>query len=194
MRENYLYEKISNIFEKIDFTEKKIELMYLAAKEKIGFDNKYDNQVLTTLQRQLEGLRKKESLLLDTFLAQQISKELYDVKVLNLQNERISISNQINERKLNEPFSVLEQTKKVFLDASRAKKEFLAGDDFKKRNILENLCWNLSMKEKNIHKVSLKTRYDIMFKAPKKGDILTLLADSSWNPVVPCPARRFNLF
>jgi transcriptional antiterminator len=68
----------------------------------------------------------------------------------------------------------LEPTKNVFLEASRAKKEFLDGDDFKKRNILENLCWNLSIKEKNIHTVSLKSPFDIMFKADKNADFTTM--------------------
>lgn len=174
MRENYLYEKISVIFDEIAFSERKIELMYQAAKERSGDDAAYSDQVLQTLQTQLNALKTKESLLLDTFLAGQISKELYDGKILALHNEKILIEKQIQETKSKQPANVLEPTKKVFLEANRAKKEFLDGDDFKRRNILENLCWNLSIKEKNIHTVSLKSPFDIMLKTPKNADFKTM--------------------
>ncbi|MGB2580464.1 MAG: hypothetical protein WBC83_02115, partial [Minisyncoccia bacterium] len=63
----------------------------------------------------------------------------------------------------------------AFLTASRASKEFLEGNDLKKRNILESLCWNLSLKEKNIHTVSLKSPFDIMAKASKNDGLCTKL-------------------
>ena len=94
--------------------------------------------------------------------------------MLGLHNDKILIEKQIQEAKSKQPANVLEPTKKVFLEASRAKKEFLDGDDLKKRNILENLCWNLSIKEKNIHTVSLKSPFDIMFKMDKNADFKTL--------------------
>lgn len=169
MRETYLYEKVAVIFDGIAFSERKIELMYQAAKEESQSKNIYSEQILDTLQTQLEGLKTKESLLLDTFLAQQITKDLYDSKIITLHNDRISLEMQIHETKAKQPLCVLEPTKKVFLEASRAKKEFLDGDDFKKRKVLENLCWNLSIKEKNIHTISLKSPFDIMFKMPKNA-------------------------
>jgi site-specific DNA recombinase len=181
MRENYLYEKVSKIFDDIHFSETKIELMYKAAKERLEFDNNYNEKIFTTLTLQLESLATKESLLLDTYTEQQIGKELFDSKMLIIQNERVTIAKQIKEAKTKEPASVLEPTKKVFLEASRAAKEFLDGDDQKKRNILENLCWNLSVKEKNIQTVSLKSPFDIMLKAPKNGDTSTLLPDLESN-------------
>lgn len=176
MRETYLYEKVSEILDTVVFTERKIELMYQAAKEKIETDTGYSDHILKSLQTQLEGLRTKESLLLDTFLAEQISKELYDSRVLSFHNERIALTKQLKDAEHNQPALLLEPTKKVFLEASRAKNEFLEGNDTKKRNVLENLCWNLSLKEKTIHTVSLKSPYDVMRKAPKSGDISTLLA------------------
>ncbi len=174
MREIYLYDKVSDILNGIAFSERKIELMYKAAKSESHSNNIYSEQILNTLQTQLNSLKTKESLLLDTFLAQQITKDLYDAKILALHNERISIEKQIQETKSKQPVNVLEPTKKVFLEASRAKNEFLDGDDFKKRKVLENLCWNLSIKEKNIYTASLKSPFDLMIKTPKNADFTTL--------------------
>ena len=182
MRETYLYDKVSDVLQKLDFTEQKIEVMYQAAKEKLEFNSGYNEKILTTLQSHLDALKTKESVLLDTLLAEQITKELYDTKTLDLYNQRISLTKQIQETKSKQPACVLEPTKNLFLEASRAKKEFMTGDDFKKRNVLEKLCWNLSLKEKNIHTASLKFPYDIMFKADKNAPISMLLGDRDSNP------------
>ena len=175
MRETYLYEKVSAVLESVHFSETKIEIMYQAARERLEADNTYSTQAITTLQIQLKSLETKESLLLDTFLAEQITKDLYDAKILALRNDRVQISKQLKEAESRQPVVLLEPTKNAFLTASRASKEFLEGDDLKKRNILESLCWNLSLKEKNIHTVSLKSPFDIMSKASKNDGLCTKL-------------------
>ena len=176
MRETYLYSIFANVLGNLAFSERKIELMYKAAKEKVGIDSEYFDTALATLQNTLDGLKTREAKLLDTFLVEQISKELYDQKVLDTQNERISLNKQIQELKNKQPASMLEPTKEIFLQGSRAMKEFLDGDDFKKRNILENLCWNLSFKEKNVAQLKLKSPFDVLYKAPKNGTLHEMLA------------------
>ena len=182
LREEYLYTIFSNILGTLAFTERKIELMYQAAKQRDCDKTKYIDQALNTLTNQLESLKEKESKLLDTFLAEQISKELYDQKSLHLQNERVSITKQINELKKKQPAFTLEPIKEVFLQGSRAKKEFLDGNDYKKRKVVESLLWNLSMKERNVAQVSLKNTYALISKAPKNAGISTLLGDRDSNP------------
>ena len=181
LRENTLYQSIAEILGSLDFTERKIELMYQAAKARSGGDTEYVQKALETLQTQLESLKTKEMKLLDAFLAEQIPKELYDQKTLELQNERISTMRQLRETKSKQTVSTLEPVKEVFLRASRAKKEFLEGDDTKKHTILQSLLWNLSLKDKIMASVSLKSPYDIMSKAPKNGGFSTKLRDLDSN-------------
>ncbi len=182
MREIYLYEIFGNILDKIAFSEKKVELMYEASKERLDMDSGYITKAIDTLRESLESLKSRESRLLDTFLAEQISKELYDERILLLRNEEVSLKKQIKDLEAKTPASMLEPTKKVFLQASRAKKEFLEGDDFKKREILENLCWNLSFKNKTVAQLKLKSPFDIMLKAPKNGSFQDLLPTRESNP------------
>ena len=99
MREIYLYDKVSVILDGVAFSESKINLMYEAAKEKLNHDTGYVEQTLKALETQLNALKTKESLLLDTFLAQQITKELYDDRMLSLHNERVSITNRFKTQK-----------------------------------------------------------------------------------------------
>lgn len=181
MREKYLYEVFADVLENVAFSEKKIELMYRAAKEQSGLDSEYFDTALASLQTELNALKTKESKLLDTFLVEQISKEMYDERILVLRNDKVALNKQIRELQSKTPVFMLEPVKKIFLDASRARLEFLQGDDSKKRNILENLCWNLSIKNKSVAQVKLKSPYDVLFKAPKTGSISMLLPDLESN-------------
>jgi site-specific DNA recombinase len=177
LREKDLYLKTSKIFKKLYFSERKIELMYKASKEKLNLNADYSKSVLDTLQLSLESLKAKESTLLDTYLAQQITKELYDQKVLEITNDRTIIKKQIEEAEKRQPAFTLEPVKKVFLDASVSAKQFLDGDDAKKRKIIENLLWNFSIKDKNIVNYQFKSPYDILAKAPKNGSLTSMLTD-----------------
>ncbi|MFA6158348.1 MAG: recombinase family protein [Candidatus Paceibacterota bacterium] len=178
LREVKLYSVLSEIFGHLDFTERKIELMYQSAKERTGIDSTYSERIIDGLQTSLESLKPKESRILDTFLAEQISKELYDQKSLAMQNERIALTKQLKEAQSKQTAVALEPIKEVFLTASRAKKEFLDGDDAKKHTILKNLLWNLSIKDKKVASLKLKDVFEVMRKAPKTDDISTLLAFS----------------
>ncbi len=174
MRETYLDEKVAEILTPLQFSEQKIDLMYRAAKEKIDADSEYLNRSLDMLLKQLESLKTKESKLLDTFLADQISKEIYDIKILEIHNNRISLEKQINDMKSKQAVSTLEPIKKIFTQGSRAVADYLKAPDYEKRNIISELLWNLSVKDRKIAQVSYRSPYDILAKAPKNGDIFTL--------------------
>jgi len=70
--------------------------------------------------------------------------------------------------------STLEPTKEIFLRASRARKEFIAGDDTKKRDIVETILWNLSMKEQKMANYKFKSPYFTISKLPKNPSFLEL--------------------
>lgn len=175
IRENYLYKAVANILGNLHIPERKIELMYQSAKERSNFDNGYIEQVLDNLCKELESLTTKESKLLDIFLAEQISKELYDQRVLELHNNQISLKKQIKDLQNKQPAFTLEPIKNIFIQGSRSRKEFLGGDNAKKREVVQNLLWNLSIKNKNIVNIQYKNVFEIIAKAPKNGLILDML-------------------
>jgi site-specific DNA recombinase len=185
MRSEYLHETVANLLESLHIREEKIEIMYEAAKEKAGADSAYLDSALSSLQTRLESLTPKENKLLDTFLDNQISKEIYDAKVLELRNDRVSTQKQINDLKAKQPVFTLEPTKEVFLRGSRAKSEFMDADDVKKQDIISKLLWNLSIKNKTVAEVSYKSPYDILAKIPKNADILQLRREWDLNPRFP---------
>lgn len=176
MREKDLYKVVANIFDEVKFDEEAIEIMYESAKEKTDIDTSYLDSTLKTLGDSLNSLKTKESRLLDTFLAEQISKEIYDEKILQIYNDRVSLNKQITDtkKKYGAGVSTLEPTKKLFLRASRAKKEFLDKDDYGKREIIEKMVWNLSFKNQIMAQQQFKSPYDLLAKTPKNADFETM--------------------
>lgn len=176
IRENYLYEKVSEQLGKVIFSERKIELMYKAAQERNGGNAEYITKAIDTLQKELGSLKTRESKLLDTFLAEQITKDLYDKKALEIFNEKASTEKQIKELKLKQPAFTLEPIKNLFLQANKAQKEFLDGNSEKKHEVVKNLLWNLSLKDKNIVNTQYKKPFDVMASVPKNASFRTLCA------------------
>ena len=91
IREIYLYEVITDILKNLHISDRKIELMYKSAMERSNSDNIYTKEALNSLQKEIESLKTKESKLLDIFLDEQISKEIYDHRVLELSNNQVAI-------------------------------------------------------------------------------------------------------
>lgn len=175
LRENYLYEKVAELLESLVISDRKIELMYKAAQERSVNDSDYILKAIDTLQKALESLVTKESRLLDTYLAEQISKELYDRRILELQNEKTILKKQIKDLETRKPVFTLERIKNVFIQANTSRNEFLDGDDFKKREVIKSLLWNATIKDKNILTVQYKSPFDVIQKRPKNGSISQLL-------------------
>ena len=69
----------------------------------------------------------------------------------------------------------MEPIKNIFKQSSISSKEFLDGDDIKKREVVKNLLWNLTIKDKNIVNIQYKSPFDIIAKMPKNGSILQML-------------------
>lgn len=179
MREEALYPLVGRILETLHFDEELVEIMYEAAHERASMNFGYTEDITKGIQNSLESLKMKEARLLDSYLAEQIGQELYESKITEIGNERITLEQQLERIQLGSgsPQSTLEPIKKVFLEASRATKEFLEGDDFEKGLKLQNLLWNLSFKNGNIVSYQFKKEFEMIAKSPKTGDLATLLRD-----------------
>jgi hypothetical protein len=151
--------------------------MYRAAQAQVAKTGGESEQIVESLELRLNALPARESRLLDAFVGEQITQELYDQKAASLKHERIDLTNQLENAKSSQPVFTLEPTKQVFLQGSRATSEFLEADEMKKRSILENLLGNLSIENGKVAQVQYKSPYHLLATAPKNGSILTMLRD-----------------
>ena len=176
MREEYITEKLANQFADIAFDEELIEMMYEAAKQKIGISNNRIEQLTGGLLNELNLLKERESRLTDGFASGSIRTDLYDDKIRELNNSRIELERQLNQVK-NKPESsiaTLERTKEVFLEAKNAKNQFLMAKDSKRHQMLNTLLWNAWFQNKEIQEIQYKKPYSLMASTPKNADFLLM--------------------
>lgn len=167
LREETLYPIVAQILTNLAFSQRKIELTYKATKERRDLPNSYNIEVLEKLKKDLVNISTKESKLLDAFLDNNITKEVYDLKVIQLQNERVSVKVEISKQESLEPVDTLEPVKKIFEQGITMHNDFIAGDDFKKHEILKTVLWNLSIKGQEIITRQYKSPYQAIANSPK---------------------------
>jgi site-specific DNA recombinase len=177
IRSEVLEKQVGGIFEKIHFDERIINIMYKSAKEKTERSSGHLQAAVNHLQERLNSSQEKQRKLLESYLAKQTPEALYSQKITELHNDEISIQAELKvaRQKLEQGFSTLEPIKDIFLRAHRAKKEFLEGDDYKKREMLEIVLWNLTVKNKKVEQYQLKKPYQRLLKRPKRETISNLL-------------------
>ena len=177
LRADNIYEMIVEKFKEIPFDKEMVEIMYQAKLEKAEKSGEQKEMVISNIAKQLELVKMKQAKLLDSYLAELVSEEAYKAKISLLNNEAVALQNQKRQVEakcgLNSKVT-LEQTKKAFLRATYAEKDFLQGDDVKKREMSEILLWNLSFENCKLAKFELKMPYQLMAQAPKN------MTNSQW--------------
>jgi hypothetical protein len=96
-RAEVLNEKFADKFKELQFDEAQIEMMYKAAIE----ENKQDNELLETSRQNILQSQKQLSdrrlRLEDTYLDGSMTKDRYDVRILELDNQEVDLSKQLTE-------------------------------------------------------------------------------------------------
>jgi len=75
----------------------------------------------------------------------------------------------------------LELTKEVFLTCSRAVLEFENAKPDRKREIINSLLWNCTIKDKKVLETKYKRPFSALATTPKNGSLTELLAVGVWN-------------
>ena len=187
LRQEKIEELMSDIFFKLQFDQELVEIAYLAAKEKLKQQDTFLDASIQNLLNQANLIKQRQDKLLDSYLSELIPKAVYEEKMAQLNNDRVSLETQLKnlQQKEKEGQSTLERAKNIFLKASLAKKEFLNSDDLKKRKIIETLLWNLSIKNQEISSFKLKMPYQLLVEAPLERDFSMMLPgpDSNRRPI-----------
>ena len=175
LREKSINDMVAEILSNLAFSPRKVELAYQAAKLRAESQNTYNTSVLDKLVEELQAIPRKEKMLLDTYLAEQISKEMYDAKILDLKNQKTVLEADKKLQESRQPLITLEPVKNIFLDGITRQKEFIEANDEKKRRIVEKVLWNLSIKDKKIITAQYKSPYQLLANSPKNLTISQLL-------------------
>ena len=165
---------LASIFKKIHFDEEFIELCYEADREKSKKDGGFFETMKANLEKRRKELAGQEMRLLDIQLAGKYAGETVDAKLETFNKETAEIQQRLKELEKQNPETMtrtLEQVKKVFLSASGAEKDFIEGDDVKKRQVLETVLLNATIVQGELASYRLKQPYRILEKAGGTADI-----------------------
>ena len=176
LRQEKVEQLLAETLSRLNFNPEMVEIMYQAAKEKLGQRKNYQEEAKRTLQQELNLVAGKRERLLDGYCSGIVLKDAYTQKESLLQKEEADLKTQILKirRKTQKAVSTLEQTKKVFLTASKAQKEFLRANEKEKRKTLQNLLWNVSLENQELASVSFKREFQLIADEPNKDDFLKL--------------------
>lgn len=185
LKEEYVSEELSKVFNEVKFDKRLINLCYKAKMEELEANDDYLVKVQDNLKQRLDTITKRKNNLLDLFIDNKIDKDIYDNKNNLLNNEEIEIKKELSEIKGkvgNKGKETLEQIKNVFLYPIHREKTFLEAKDEKKEKVIKTLLWNASFENKKIANFSFKEPYNILSKVSNKSDFSQLLGDRDSNP------------
>jgi len=172
-----------NEFNKLEIDEELIEIMYQAARERHENGSYNEQTTIDGINLQLHQMNQRERKLLHSFTTSLIDEDLYTEEAQKLGTEKKTLEAKLRNYIANAHtgLTTLELTKEVFLSCNRTVSEFKTADPDKKRNIVNSLLWNFSVKDKKVLETNFKSPFNILEKAPKNGDLHTLLADRDSN-------------
>ncbi len=109
------------------------------------------------------------------FIDGSLPKERYEARILDLNNQEADLSNQLKQleqKSKADSQDTIGQTKKAFLTAIYAEKNFLCGDDNQKRELAEILLSDVLVKDQKIQSIQFKPAFQRMYLSPKKLDFV----------------------
>ncbi len=183
LRSEKIDEIVSQSLRKLQFDEEFIEISAEAYKQKNEGKMSFTDNAKENILKGLESLVEKESMLADGLISKSIRKEIYDLKMRDVESQRAILNQQLREieKKGGQSPATFEQVKNVFLDGNRAAKKYLEVKDEEKRKMLEKLLSNLCIENENIVDYQFKSPYNLLAESEKIIDFQTLSAQKDSN-------------
>ena len=187
-RKNYIRSEIldgmiAEALTKLQIDQELVEMVYQAAKEKSGNDNSYTDSSLQTLQNRLKQIATSQSKLADSFGAEITPEAIYTPKMKAWTNEATMIKAEIAkiEKKRNQQISTLEPIENIFLQGISAYNDYVDADPDEKRELLSELLWNFSIKDKIVQDFRFKPTHEVIAKEPKPTNFAMMCPRSDSN-------------
>lgn len=123
------------------------------------------------IRQEIERVEKKLSKLLDVYLADSISQEVYDFKQKELLNQKATLETQLKNLKPVNPEITLELLDQVKTRACNLKNLFDTEDEEVRRDVLKSILWNSEIIDKKIALIRYKKPYFFLQNLHKTHDI-----------------------
>ncbi|MDR3504014.1 MAG: recombinase family protein, partial [Legionella sp.] len=172
-RSEVLNKEVAKKLKDLQFDERQVEIMYKASVEKNKQDDNFLENAKIEILNSLKSLTQKRARTEDVFIDGSLPKDRYEARILDLNNQETALTNQLKQLELKSKaygLDTIGQTKKAFLTAIYAEKNFLCGDDNQKRELAEILLSDVLVKDQKIQQIQFKPAFQRMYLSPKKLD------------------------
>jgi flagellar basal body rod protein FlgB len=162
---------------KLQTSQKMLDIIYKAKLEELEHSGVFHNHALDTARKALESLIMKKSRLVDTFTSGDIEETLYREKLLNLDNNKVNLENQITEMEKNnqDPRITIELIYNRFKQGYTMSKRYEDASPDEKRIILSESLSNSTLLNRNIVSLQYKSPYDLFARTPVNASFLEML-------------------
>ncbi len=183
MRSEFIDELLAKMLLNLKFDETLIQISSDAYKESNQSKIDYTQSATDTIANELEALTKKESVLTDGYASEVIKPDIYEQKMLEIENKRAELQAQLKEINSKGPVTqvTFEQIKNIFIDGNRASEKYMASGDEAKRNMLSELLSNATIKNQSVAQYQFKSPYQVLAETPKNIDFEKMCAGEDSN-------------
>ncbi len=161
----------------VRFDEEIIAIMHDAACERNADSFAYTDTIKARLQTELDALERQELAAFEDSSAGLLRRELYERKMEEIKRKRTMLQYDLNNLRRQDGLATLEPTREKFEQASTARIRFIDVEPPQQRVIASEVLWNLSLLDGKTEQVRYRSYYEVMAKAPKNGDLATMLRD-----------------
>ena len=182
--EKTLHDQIATDMEKLQISQKLIDIVYKAALEELEHSGEFHNHALDTALKALESLSMRKSRLVDTYTNGDIDEALYREKLQSIEEETTILKQQAKELEKNsqDPRTTIELTYKKFKQGYTMANRYLDASPEEKRIILSEALSNSTLLDRNMASIQYKSPYDIFARTPVNADIRQLRRVRDSNP------------
>lgn len=176
LRSEDLDRYLVDLFDKVAVDEEWIDIVYEASKQKLRMSKTKNIESKESFLKQLEGVQKKQGVLLDSFVSMTTPKEIYASKMKDLREEELSIRDQLVKFDIekDKDEAILERVRAFVIDASKTKQKYLEGNPEIRNDVANRLLWNLTVENQEVLNYQAKKPFHILLNGPKIDSVSCL--------------------
>ena len=169
MGEEHIYKLVLENFKSIPIDKEKINLAFKVYSDQMAGDVNNVEDGRAHVKTQIESIQKKIDRLVDLHLEGEIDKETFTNKRSRLNEEKMTLEDQlthVNTESLNTTLELVKNWKNQLFTLGEM---FETKDEQIQSDLLKSVLWNLKIQNKNVASYQYKLPYSYLQKMPKNA-------------------------
>lgn len=182
MNQEHMYDLVMGTIKNLSIDREMINLAYDVYSERMGNSVEATQTRRENIQSQISTVQQKIDRLVDLHLEGEIDKEAFANKRSRLNDEKMSLEEQLTHTSEESITGTLELVKNWKNQLFTLEEMFATKDEAIQADLLKSLLWNLEIQNKKVLKYQLKKPYSYLENVPKKAVLADWLPSRDSNP------------